>query len=66
VEWSLILDYSIHKIFHDVGNVNFISNVIGQKSTKFIICNGLVGFKLALGRLGRSNQVKLKKDYIGL
>jgi len=35
------LDYSIHKILRDVNNVNFISNVIGRKSTKFIICNGL-------------------------
>jgi len=58
------LDYSIHKIFRDVGNINFISNVIGRKSTKFIICNGLVCFKLNLGRLGRSNQVKSKKDLV--
>jgi len=36
-ECFLILDYSIHKIFHDVNNVNFISNMIGRKSTKFII-----------------------------
>jgi len=28
--------------FRGVNNVNFISNVIGRKSTKFIICNGLV------------------------
>jgi len=51
-----------HKSFRDVNNVNFISNVIGRKSTKFIICNGLVCFELALGRLRRSNQVKSKKD----
>jgi len=47
--------------FRDVNNVNFISNVIGRKSTNFIICNGLVCFELALGRLGRSNQVKSKR-----
>jgi len=56
------MDYSIHKFFRDVGNVNFISNVIGLKSTKFIICSGLVCFELALSRLGRNNQVKSKKD----
>jgi len=61
VECSLILNYSIHKIFCDVGNVNFISNVIGRKSMKFIICNGLVCLELALDRLGRSNQIKSKK-----
>jgi len=30
-ECSLILNYSIHKIFRDVNNVNFISNVIGER-----------------------------------
>jgi len=45
-ECSLILDYSIHKIFCDINNVSFILNVIGRKSTKFIICNGLVCFKI--------------------
>jgi len=33
-----------------------------RKSTKFIICNGLVRFELGLDRLGRSNQVKLNKN----
>jgi len=56
------LDYSIHKIFRDVNSVYFISNVIGRKSTKFIICNGLVCFELGLDRLRRNNQVKSKKD----
>jgi len=65
-ECSLILDYPIHKIFRDINNVNFISNVIDRKCTKCIICDGLVCFELALGWLGRSNQVKSKKDYIGL
>jgi len=60
-ECSLILDYSINKIFRDVNNVSFISNEIGRKSTKFIICNGVVCFEIALGRVGRSNQVKSKK-----
>jgi len=55
------MDYSIHKIFHDVNNISFISNIIGRMSTKFIICNGLVSFKIALGSAGRSNQVKSKK-----
>jgi len=41
------LDYSIHKIFGDVNNVNFMSNVIGRKSTKCIICNGLVCFEFS-------------------
>jgi len=27
-----MLDYSIHKIFRDVNNVNFISNVIGERA----------------------------------
>jgi len=36
-ECSLILDYSINKIFRDVNNVSFISNVTGRKSMKFII-----------------------------
>jgi len=31
-ECSLILDYSIHKSFRDVNNVNFISNVIGKRA----------------------------------
>jgi len=31
-ECSLILNYSIHKSFHDVNNVNFISNVIGERA----------------------------------
>jgi len=59
------MDYSIHKIFLDVNNVNFISNVIGRKSRKFIICNGFIGlvcFELALDGLERSNQVNSKKD----
>jgi len=30
-ECSLLLDYSIHKSFRDVNNVNFISKVIGEK-----------------------------------
>jgi len=47
-ECSLILDYSIHNIFRDVSNVNFISNVIGRKSTKFITSSGLVCLELAL------------------
>jgi len=60
-ECSLILDYSIHKIFRDVNSVNFILNVIDRKYTKFIICNGLACFELALGTVERSNQVKSKK-----
>jgi len=35
-ECSLILDYFIQKNFCDVNNINFISNVIGRKSRKFI------------------------------
>jgi len=54
-EWSFILGYSIHKTFRDIGNINFILNVIGRKSTESIICNGLVCFELALDRLERSN-----------
>jgi len=37
--------------FRDFNIVNFISNVIGRKSTKFIIYNGLVCFEIALDRL---------------
>jgi len=44
-ECSLILDYSIHKIFRDANKLYFISNVISRKSTKFIIYNGLVCFE---------------------
>jgi len=58
-ECFLILDYSIRNFF-DVNNINFIS--IGRKSTKFVICNGLVCFELGLDRLERSNHVKSKKD----
>jgi len=44
----------------------FISSVIGRNSTKCIICNGLdLCFELGLGWLGRSNQVKSKKDLDG-
>jgi len=63
-ESSLILNYFIRKIFRDVNNVNFISNVIDRKSTKFIICNGLVCFELGLRRLGRSNQVNRRKTIL--
>jgi len=39
-ECSLILDYSIHNIFHDINNVNLISNVIGERAPSLSFAMG--------------------------
>jgi len=60
------LDYSIHKIFRDVNNVKFRLERDWSKEHEVYHLQWIGLFELALGRSGRSNQVKSKKDWIGL
>jgi len=50
------------QIFRDVNHVNFISSVISERARSLSFAMDWYVLKLDLGRLGRSNQVKSKKD----